>query len=279
MKFLYKTKTIVWVCFLLVFVLLAGAGTYAWMSINRDADNSGVEMQPDGGALRGLPMTVYWKYIDDDDELVYTKSDDNRIILPTYDSVFTELNKDARVFVRVPVLGETIKNGDPFTIDLSLLNKDDTDGTDTIFSSNKNLYEDPNASTKIAKLLLSNVINIKCGLIGDLNDAEDSLDNAETIVKANETFFGGTSGISSDKFLAVSGGRPTKKTSISFTVSDYASARSVISDDGVENYLLYLYFEISYDPDLVRFVLEARDLELGSEEVKVDSDLDRFVLN
>lgn len=279
MKFLYKTKTIVWVCFLLVFVLLAGAGTYAWMSINRDADNSGVEMQPDGGALRGLPMTVYWKYVDDDDELVYTKSDDNRIILPTYDSVFVEQNENGKAYIRLPVFGETINNGEAFTVTLSLKNMDDTDGTDTVFSTNKNLYIDPNASVKVAKLLLSNVINAKCGVIPALNEVEDSLDNAKTIVDTANSFFNGGSSYISDKFLTVSGASAAKDDTISFSVSDYSDDRTLFSDDSGTNYLLYLYFEISYDEDLVRFVMEARELELGNEQVDVDSDFDKFILS
>ncbi len=265
-------------------VLILIGSTYAWFSSNNKANNNDLQMQIDSDSLLALPMTTFWSYLNDE-IVVYEKSVGANVHLPTYDSVFEELNDRCRLYIRVPVFGKRIVDGDPFSITLSLRNMDEGKGY-TGSEENKNLYEynegknayqvydeESGDSLSVVALYLSNVVNIKCSLIPSLNEIDDSVENAEEIYEKAFEFFNDYD--TTDNFLDV---ETKEKTDVmEFDFSNYNSSRYLV--DSEENaYVLYIYFEISYNPDLISNLMEHHELELGSNEFLIQSDFDKFVL-
>lgn len=265
-------------------VLILIGSTYAWFSSNHKATNDDLKMQIDSDSLLALPMTTFWSRLEDEN-VVYEKSIGAKVNLPKYDSVFEELNDRCRLYVRVPVFGKRIVDGDPFSITLSLRNMDEGKGY-TGSEENKNHYEynetagayqvydeETDSFSGVVALYLSNVVSIKCSLIPSLNGIDDSVENAEEIYNTAYDFFNEYE--NTDNFLNAE--TKVKTDVMEFDFSNYNSSRYLV--DGDENaYVLYIYFEISYDPDLISNLMEHHELELGANEFIISSDFDKFVL-
>lgn len=269
------------ICLIVSVAMLIAASsyaTYAWLTVNRRVSDEGMEMQIDSDSLLGMAMMTYWRYKSDEGGVVYAYSSNSKITLPTYDSVFVEDNGDCRVYIRVPVFGRTVNQGNSFTVTLSIKSKDPSD---EIFAENKNYYYyDPmnDEKTDSVALYLSNVVAVKCGVIKGLNDVPDGDASKQTIVDTAKDFFADAENGTAQKFITVNGNTVSKVKEIEFEVSGYSDSR--IKLEGEDNaYLLYVYFEIAYDEDLVNQMMETWELELGDDTFEITSDFSKFVLN
>ena len=242
-------------------------GVFAWVIRNRTVEQTDIDMRIKGYSVSAIPFSAY-KFDTATNVASQVFGDD--IVLPVYDSVFVEQNDKCVLIYKAPVFGETIRNGDSFTVSLDLADQSLVTGLNDNNFRDSNVFENGSSTPAVADFV-SNVVYVRCGVIDEL---QDDPSDADEIFETAHAFFSGTDGVEEESFLSYSGGVGTKKGMITFTVSDYTPAE-----------ILYVYLEVGYDPTLVDELIESRGMTISGSDVglenklPIDSDLDEFIFD
>lgn len=264
----------------IVLFLLVGMTTYAWISAERKAEAKKGEMGIEGNKVLTSEFTAY-SYIDEDETVAIVKGED--IILPKYDTVFTERNENSVLIFRVPVFGTTIQAKESYTVTLTLKDLSEITGLEDY--NYKNGDKDKDSSDYVGADavadFISNVIFVKCAVVpeetlqvdevtekGTYDTVEEYiyytvLDYMKNNVETSKTFV--TSTTTGDVTTW------SKTNSMTFTISNYGSAM-------VSSGTVYMYIEMGYDDKLVSNMMETRNLsfEFGDDDdnmIEMQSDL------
>lgn len=260
---------------LLVLFSALATSVYAWSRYGRQSGANSEELSIDADNVAAMPFVAF-KYDNDSTSDTYEKGimvEGDDVSLPLYDSVFVEQNANAVLIYKVQLFGNTITSGEAFDITLEISPKDNYTDND--------LYEtveiSGNAPATMIADLISNVIYVKAAYIAGLQD--DSNDDPDTIYHTAHTYFKDVS--EQYQFLEYNtdGTPKTKRDKIVIHIDgdDYTPPTS-----GDEKQYIYLFIEIGYVDDLVKNLLDSRELQIGGDEIgkmeiEIAEDLGEFV--
>ena len=251
--------------------------SFGWTLTNRIADQNTVEMQIDDDSISAIPFTAY---IYDNVEQEYRIPEGEDVTLPRYDSVFVEENEYSCLIYKAPIFGSAISAGSAFTVTLDLQDRSDETGLEDNNFRDSNKVDAEHDDLDAIANFVSNTAYIKCAVIPELQGDAAEGDEKSIYDVAHAYFLNSNSAnYEAHQFLtfepAAEDGAPdvgTKEPTVTFTLSDYEAPE--------ENGILYVYFEVSYQPDLVRRMLDSFGFEFSGDvennSVEMDSDMNQF---
>ncbi len=262
---------------MLVIALTLIAATYAWQVSNHETGIEASAVESDTVEPQILPYTLYidvqTPHEDDETgEITYTYevevfSDTDDAKLNSYDAILGK-NDHSSAYVRMPAYGIASGNTVTFTLSASgTLYRTGTEGN-YVYHDSPGTYTQNNVTLNhLMNQYISNIIRVSCANIPLSVIAEDA--NKDEIYNGAKNWFADHADtVQSDTFVDYYD-RPSprepivlveKNHEIEFTLtsSDYT-----IESDG----MVYIYFKIDYEYDLVDAYISALRLDMGGFKI------------